>query len=257
MGVCPWSEPELGGAKPDPIHCFPLIANCLRLTPPGLRSCMPFNRTELSPGWCLGVLALVACSAHAQEQPKPLPQVQTLATGPLAGQTIAVLPMTLVVADPALESDTVYQPYRERRAALLRADSLVGAGIRSRGPEVNWVLPPELRKIARRSAGFVEDPDQMGQAILRAPNLTKVPDPLRSSLRGLVAMVDGRMALVPASLGFGPEPNGQVRADLTLVLADGRSGRILWRSVAHGRGTTPDQALNAAVAAVLPTSAGP
>ena len=218
---------------------------------------MPFNRTELSPGWCLGVLALVACSAHAQEEPKPLPAVQTLATGQLAGQNIAVLPITLVVADPALESDTLYQPYRERRAALLRVDSLVGAGFQTRGPEVNWVLPPQLRKVARRSAGFVDDPDQMGQAVLRSPNLTKVPDPLRSSLRGLVAVVDGRIALVPASLGFGPEPNGQIRADLTLVLADGRSGKILWRSVAYGRGTTPDQALNAAVAAVLPVSTGP
>lgn len=218
---------------------------------------MPFNRTELSPGWCLGVLALVACSAHAQEQPKPLPAVQTLATGQLAGQTIAVLPITLVVADPTLESDTVYQRYRERRAALLRADSLVGAGLQARGPEVNWVLPPELRKIARRSAGFVEDPDQMGQAVLRSPNLTKVPDPLRSSLRELVAVVDGRLAMVPASLGFGPEANGQIRADLTLVLADCRSGKVLWRSLAYGRGATPDQALSAAVAAVLPVSAGP
>jgi hypothetical protein len=39
---------------------------------------MPFKRIELSPGWCLGVLALVACSAHAQEQPKPLPAMQPL-----------------------------------------------------------------------------------------------------------------------------------------------------------------------------------
>ncbi|HYF38813.1 MAG TPA: hypothetical protein VD930_03915 [Gemmatimonadales bacterium] len=218
---------------------------------------MPNYRTELSPAWCVGILALLACSANAQDPPKTLPAVQTLSAGALAGQTIAVLPITLVVADPALESDSVYRPYRERRSALLRADSLVGAGIQARAPEVNWVLPPELRKVARRSAGFVEDPDQMGQAILRAPNLTKVPDPLRSSLRGLVAMVDGRIAFVPASLGFGPEPNGQIRADLTLVLADGRNGKILWRSVAYGRGSTPDQALNAAVAAVLPVSAGP
>jgi hypothetical protein len=218
---------------------------------------MPFMRTELSPGWCLGVLALVACSAHAQEQPKPLPAVQTLATGQLAGQTIAVLPITLVVADPTLESDTIYQPYRERRAALLRADSLVGAGLQARSPEVNWVLPPELRKVARRSAGFVDDPDQMGQAVLRSPKMTKVPDPLRSSLRELVAVVDGRIAMVPASVGFGPEGNGQIRADLTLVLADCRNGKILWRSLAYGRGATPDQALKAAVAAVLPVSAGP
>jgi hypothetical protein len=72
----------------------------------------------------------------------------------------------------------------------------------------------------------------------------------------MVALVGGRLALVPASLGFGPEANGQIRADLTLVLADARSGKVVWRSVAYGRGSSPDQALNAALASVLP-SAGP
>jgi hypothetical protein len=210
---------------------------------------------------CVGVLALFACRAQAQNEPKtepkPLPPVAALPTAQLAGQTIAVLPLTLVVADPALESDSLYTPYREHRAALSRADSLISEGIRTRSPEVTWVLPPQLRKISRRSAGFVGDPDQMGQAVLRAPGLTKVPDPLRSSLRGLVALTDGRMALVPAALGFGPEPDGQIRADLTLVLADARNGKVLWRSVAYGRGRSLDQALNAAMAAVLPATAGP
>jgi hypothetical protein len=222
---------------------------------------MPSTLRRPSATLCVGLLALLACRAQAQNDPKPetkpLPPVATLPTSQLAGQTIAVLPLTLVVADPSLESDSIYAPYREHRAALTRADSLISEGIRTRSPEVNWVLPPQLRKIARRSAGFVEDPDQMGQAVLRAPNLTKVPDPLRSSLRGLVALTDGRMALVPASLGFGPEPDGQIRADLTLVLADARNGKVLWRSVAYGRGRSLDQALGAAMAAVLPATAGP
>jgi hypothetical protein len=218
---------------------------------------MHSSRTRLSPTLCVGLLALLACRLNAQNELKPLPAVPTLPTGSLTGQTIAVLPLTLVAADPALESDSMYAPYKERRTGLLRTDSLVGAGIQARGPEVNWVFPPELRKIARRSAGFVEDPDQMGQAALRSPKMTQVPDPLRSSLRALMALVGGRLALVPASLGFLPEENGQVRADLTLVLADARNGKILWRSVAHGRGASPDQALNAAVAAVLPVSGGP
>jgi hypothetical protein len=214
-----------------------------------------------SPALCVGVLALFACRAQAQNDPKPelkpLPPVVALPTPQLAGQTIAVLPLTLVVADPSLESDSLYAPYREHRAALSRADSLISEGIRTRSPEVNWILPPQLRKIARRSAGFVEDPDQMGQAVLRSPGLSKIPDPLRSSLRGLVALTDGRMALVPASLGFGPEPDGQIRADLTLVLADARNGKVLWRSVAYGRGRSLDQALGAAMAAVLPATTGP
>lgn len=204
------------------------------------------------------LLALLACSAQAQKPLDPLPPVRGLSTAALAGQIIAVLPITLLVADPALEDDTVYARYSaDQRAALLRADSLVGKGLQTRGPEVNWVLPPQLRKIARRSAGVVNDPDQMGQAILRAPKMERIPDPLRSSIRSLVALAGGRMALVPASVGFGPEPNGQIRADLSLVLADSRSGKVLWRSLAYGRGATPDQALNAAMAAVLPISGGP
>jgi hypothetical protein len=226
---------------------------------------MPSIHPKLSPALCAGLIALLACRLNAQDGSKPQPQVgskpqaevRPLATGQLAGQTIAVLPLTLVVADPAVESDSLYAQYRKRPAGLLHADSLINEEIRARSPEVNWVFPPQLRKVARRSAGFVEDPDQMGQAVLRSPNFSKVPDPLRSSLRGLVALVDGRFALVPASLGFGPEPNGQIRADLTLVLADARSGKILWRSLAYGRGASPDQALDAAVAAVLPVSQGP
>jgi hypothetical protein len=217
---------------------------------------MPSISHKLSPTFCVGFLLLLACRLNAQDGAKPA-EFQTLGTEPLAGQTIAVLPLALLVTDPSVGSDSAYAQYRNRRAGLLRADSIVGEGILTRAPEVTWVLPPQLRKVARRSAGFVEDPDQMGQAILRAPKMSKVPDPLRSSLRSLVALVGGRFALVPASLGFGPEPNGQIRADLTLVLADSRSGKVLWRSLAYGRGSSPDQALNAAVAAVLPVTGGP
>jgi hypothetical protein len=203
----------------------------------------------------IGACLLVSCAAPIQAQraePSNLPPVRPLATTALAGQTIAVLPLTLVVADPALESDSLYARYKDRRTALLRADSLVGEGFQGRSPEVNWVLPPQLRKIARRAAGVVDDPDQMGQAILRAPNLTSVPDPLRSSIRSLVALTGGRLVLVPASLGFSPDPKGEIRADLSLVLADSRSGKVLWRTVAYGWGASLDQALNAAMAAVLP-----
>jgi hypothetical protein len=202
-------------------------------------------------------LAAPACAkAQRERDPTPLPAVATFSTQAVAGKKVGVLPLTLIAADPALQSDTVYTAYRDRRAALQRADSLISEALMSRGPEVSWMLPPELRKMARRSAGFVPDPDQMGQAILRAPKMKTVPDPLRSSLRSLLAIADARLALVPASLGFLPEPDGQIRADLSLVLVDVRTGRVLWRSLAAGRGKSPDEALHAALAAVLPVSGG-
>jgi hypothetical protein len=185
----------------------------------------------------------------------PAPPVPT---GTFAGQTVAVIPITLVVADPVLRSDTLFAAYRDRRATLLWADSLIGDAFVGRAPEVNWVLPPRLRKVARRAPGLVGDPDQMGQAVMRAPNLRVIPDPLRSSLRNLVSLTDARIVMIPAALGFSLDSVRAVRADLSLVAADARSGKVLWRGQAIGSGTTPSAALETALAAALPLdAAGP
>jgi len=170
----------------------------------------------------------------------------------LAGQQVALVPLTLVATDPAALPDTVFAPLHDRRATLTWADSLIGEAFVGRAPEVNWVLPPALRKIARRSPGIVDDPDQMGQAMLRATRLREVPDPLRSSLRKLMAVVGGRIVMVPAALSFSSDTTGAVRAELSLVAADSRSGKVLWRSGAMGVGTTPGLALGAALNGVLP-----
>ena len=208
----------------------------------------------------LVVLAVPACGGSRQEPaaaaPTADPPTAILPASRLTGQTVAILPMTLVVADPSLQSDSAYASYRERRAALEQVDSLISEGVGSRAPEVAWVPPRELRKMARRSAGYLADPEQMGQAVLRGPKIDVIPDPLRSSLRSLMAVAGGRIALVPAALGFGPEADGRMRADLSLVLADARSGKVIWRSIALGRGKTPNEAVNAAIAAVLPVSGG-
>lgn len=191
----------------------------------------------------------LASPLAAQVPAAPVP------TASLAGQTVAVIPITLVVADPALQSDTIYARYQDRRATLLWADSVIGDAFVGRAPEVNWVLPPKLRKVARRAPGLVGDPDQMGQAVMRAPNLKVIPDPLRSSLRSLLALTDGRIVMIPAALGFVRDSAAGVRADLSLVAGDVRSGKVLWRSQAIGSGATPFAALAAALAAVLPADA--
>jgi hypothetical protein len=181
---------------------------------------------------------LVTLPLAGQQSPVPQPPVPT---GSLVGQPVAVVPMTLVAIDPAID----------RRATLSWADSLIGDALVGRAPEVKWVLPPRLRKVARRAPGLVDDPDAMGQAMLRSPRLKEVPDPLRASLRNLMAVVGGRVAFVPAAVGFTRDTTG-IRAELSLVAADTRSGRILWRSVPVGTGPTPAAALGAALAAVLP-----
>lgn len=194
------------------------------------------------------VLTLLLATPLAAQKVPALP----VPTEGLAGQQVALVPLTLVATDPAFQSDTLFDAYRDRRATLTWADSLIGDAFVGRAPEVKWVLPPELRKIARRAPGIVGDPDQMGQALLRAPRIKDVPDPLRASLRNLMAVVGGRVVMVPAALGFSPDTTGRVRAELSLVAADTRSGKVVWRSLALGVGPTPAAALAAALDGILP-----
>lgn len=202
-----------------------------------------------------GVTFLVALTApmalQAQKQSKF--ENHVLATMALAGQQVAVLPLTLIVADSAVAADSSWAPYRARDRATVRADSMLGEVLQDRAPEINWVLPRRLRSIARRAPGMLPDPAHMGQAVMRSPRLEQLPDPFRSTLRTLIAFTDARMALIPAAVAFSHDSTGAVRADLSIVLADTRRGTVLWRSLGVATGTTPDAAFRAAVEKLLPS----
>jgi hypothetical protein len=178
-----------------------------------------------------------------------------LATEGLSGQPVALLPLTLAVTDPTLRGDSAVAALGDRRHLLLWADSVVGEAFQGGAPEVNWIVPARLRQMARRNPGIMPDPDQMGQAILRAQKLNKIPDPLRSSLRSLTGITGGRLAMAPAALGLSRDSTGAFRADIALALADARSGLVVWRSSTFGTGPAPGDAVAAAIAAVLPNAA--
>jgi hypothetical protein len=195
--------------------------------------------------------AALACGgSHAQEKaPAPQPTAP-LPTAGLAGQKVVVYPLTLVAADQRLGWDSTLTP---RRRALDHADSLLAETLTGRAPEVTWILPPALRQVARRSAPVTTSPDQTPTSLLRSAGLKQLPDPLWSQMRNLVAVAGERYALVPASLVFVPAPSGSGgRAELTLVLADVRTGAVAWRTVAGGVAGDPWAGLERALKALTP-----
>lgn len=192
------------------------------------------------------ITALAAAPAQAQQQ-----QVQGFASAALAGESVALLPLTLAVADSTAATDSSLVAFRGRRA-LSWADSIIADAFEGRAPEVKWVPPAQLRRVARRNPGMVPEPDQMGQAIMRSPKLKKIPDPLRTSLRQLTAFTGGRYAMVPASLVWTRDSTGGLKAQLALALADTRSGLVAWRTETSGTGATPAEALTAALNLILP-----
>lgn len=200
--------------------------------------------------WCVALgLATAGCgSSHQPAVPVPAPTAP-LPTAGIAGQQVTVYPLTLMSADERLGWDTALTPHVE---ALHRADSIMGAMLTERSPEVQWVLPAALRHAAAQAPGLLTDPDQMATSILRASNLTVIPDPLRSQMRNLTGVAGGRYALVPTVLVFEAAPDGRGRAQLDLVLADVRTGMIGWRTIASGEGDDPWSALRAAFKKLTP-----
>ena len=211
--------------------------------------------------WCVVALALACGGKKTTEPPAPVPTAP-LPTAGLAGQRVSLFPLTLVGAEDTLHWEV---ELADRRAALDKSDSIIGALLGGRSPEVTWVTPADLRRAARRGAGVAADPDQMGTALLRADKLIDVPDPLRYQMRTLVALAGGRYALIPAGLVFRratppSSPGGAQHgaplpiaiAELSVVLVDARLGKVGWRTVARGEGDDPWTALTRAVKALTP-----
>ncbi len=196
----------------------------------------------------VAALAAGACARTPDTAPVPEPTLP-LPTAGIAGQRVAVYPLTLLAAEETLAWHDALAP---RRTALDRADSLMGALLVERSPEVQWVLPPALRRAAARAPGMLADPDRLATALLRAPKLEQIPDPLRSQMRALNGTTADRYAFVPAALVFVRTPEGVGQAELTLVLADVRTGQLGWRTVARGEGDDPWTALQAAFKKLTP-----
>lgn len=177
--------------------------------------------------------------------PKPLP-APALLLAPLAGQPIAVLPATYVISN----GDVPGIP-AARLAQLAWIDSVIGEALQARGPDARWMLPAELRRIAKRAPGIVTNPDQMGQATMRFEGFKKVPDPLFANIRSLVALTGSRFVMIPAAFRFSQTADG-IKVEATLVLADTRSGLIPWRSSPIATAATAGAALAATITWILP-----
>jgi len=195
---------------------------------------------------------LTACGGKKTDHPPVPAPTAPLPTAGLAGQTVSILPLTLAAAEDTLHWDALIA---DRRATLDKSDSIIVTLLTGRAPEVTWVGPVELRRVARRAVGIAAEPDQMGTAFLRAEALIDVPDPLRYQLRTLVGIAGGRFALVPAGLVYRHAPGsppGVATAELSIVLIDTRIGKIGWRTVARGEGLDPWTALTRAVKSLTP-----
>lgn len=176
-----------------------------------------------------------------------------LNVGALGSQKVMVLPMgAVLVSDGALRDTLAMRRWRQAAVAVPTVDTLFGEALALRAPEVAWVLPDETRRMVKRAAGLLPPAERLGQVMLLRNGSKVLPDPLRAHLRTLTAMGGGRYTLIPAGLVLRPDAEVGTQAVLTLVVGDPRTGEVLFRTNAYGRGATAEAALRAALDATLP-----
>ena len=193
--------------------------------------------------------------AQTTPAPKPNPNQKMPPAAPMnllgiAGQVVGVLPSTLVVARDSLAGKA---PFTDRASSTKWVDMTLGDGMQLRAPEVKWKLPDQMRSLARSAPGITADPDYMGQAALRDPQIVKVPDPMISNLRTLMAIAGGRFVFVPASLSFQHDSAGQVEARANFVGVDTRAGDVVFRSYIVASGATPAAAMDSVLKILFPS----
>ena len=111
------------------------------------------NKNLVRGAWCVvAVSTALSCGPKKKSDEKPTPEpppTAPLPTAGLAGQRVPIWPLGLVGAEDTLKWDWVTA---DRRATLDKCDSILATLLGARAPEVTWVYPTELRRIARRAA---------------------------------------------------------------------------------------------------------
>jgi hypothetical protein len=173
---------------------------------------------------------------------------------PTAGpaRPLAGIAAQRVVVAPALavrEGDAAGWAARiPRLREFLRVlDDEIAAALAERGLGQAWVFPDQLWRGHSRNPSLGVDPYRLATQPLRGARLAigdRIPEPLASQLRALVAIHDGRLVLLPVEVFFDiNRAGGTGRTALRLALVDARLAEIRWTGEvkAQTSGTEPDR----------------
>ena len=122
-----------------------------------------------------------------------------------------------------------YEISMVNRGLLTLLDEELADAFRKRGVRKSWTFADEITAAAMRNGGLVQDPRELSADSTRRLKAsdTPLPEPLGTQIRQLIALQDGRYALIPIEIDVDPRP-GHAAGILRVMLVDSRTARVVW-----------------------------
>lgn len=159
------------------------------------------------------LLLLVFGFGCGGRQGPPAPGDSQGAIPDLRGRQVMVLPVqNLVGVEPSLTPDPE-----------------LGHALRARGGEVEWVFPPEMETMLRRSPGVRAQIRNLPVGVFLQAEVRRIGDPLYGHIRRLAGLTGAEVALLPVELRFSGD-----EYQIGAAIVDPRSGRVLWYGIVAG-----------------------
>ena len=177
----------------------------------------------------------VACGGSKPTTATPTPEPESHPLSGIVGQNIIVAPVQAL----RIPADIGWPAMPASRALLARLDSVVADTLRGRVGNQQWVFADGLVTAAVNNPTYATDPRARAVNPLRAAGLKvgdRLPEPLASQLRTMIALQDARLVLIPVDLTVERVSAGIGRPVVRVVLVDPRSSVVRW----IGRVTGPD-----------------
>jgi len=176
----------------------------------------------------IGAAAVLAACSSGQPHPGAMPPLRPFEA--LVAQRVVVTPTFSMAVAGDLDWGRRIGRSREVRQKL---DSSIASALDARGVKKGWIFPDRLASTYAVNPTYAADPYNLGMEPLRSPQFkdgSRIPEPLASQLRTMVALDDGRFVIAPVELRFehALPSTTAVRAVLRVALLDARLAEARW-----------------------------
>lgn len=184
---------------------------------------------------------MIGCGGSKPATLSSTPEPESHPLAGIVGQNIIVAPAQGLWIAPAL----AWSPLPLARPTLARLDSVIADSLRARVGNQEWVFADGVDKAFRNNPTYATNPRSLAVNPLRSTRLKigdRLPEPIASQLRTMIALQDARLVLIPVELRF-DHVAGLARPVVRLVLVDPRSSIVRWIGEVQGADSpafTPD-----------------